>query len=319
MRGGAADSASVTDNPSVNSSENRPEIPPAHRGLVDPRPVVRAETASLLAEAGDWQAQALLRELLADSAPFRFMHGSRGHVSEVRMRVLDALQTLYRSAARPPDFGTVLVRKGMADDVVESAVAELYAQSPPGSLNALAARAAREVARYQPADDDERQILEGYRLLQIANRIAYREEEVDPKTWLTPLQSEIAASQMTPDRPRPHLVVSAGSEDSERKADKEDSPVLGYCYRSADGKYCLDFASVPAAVEAEYFTRTFLFESEPGAMPRVCFDDDGRPLKNPDGSLVLDGSMPLDETDALEVLRSLAAFVEDPYLVRIET
>jgi hypothetical protein len=80
----------------------------------------------------------------------------------------------------------------------------------------------------------EADALRAYRVLAELGLIEYREEEVDPVSYRTPLQREVIQSQMARPRPRPHLRVRSPS---------EPYLTLGYLYRDpTDGRWLLDFA-----------------------------------------------------------------------------
>jgi hypothetical protein len=274
--------------------------------LQSPSSQARADEASAIAEAGTLGSLDDLRALLADDAPFVFQRAGQGYVSEVRFRVLEALQGLYRQAGRAPDFGPVQVRKAMpAGEAIVAAQAALKSAGPARGEDA-ATRAARFVQeRVRPAPD-EREAAFAYRVLQELGQVAYRTEEVDPATYQSPLQREVAASQVSAERPRPHLRVSSG----------DGGRVLGYCYREEAGaRWSLDFADDPEAAEAAYVVERFL-TADPAGVPRVLHEG-GQPRRNPDGSLVLEGTVPLDTAQPVELLRSLQPFVQDPYQAEV--
>lgn len=262
----------------------------------------------MLAASEAFAALDALRELLADDAPFAFRHGGALHVSEVRMRALEALEHLYRAARRPAsELGPVVVRRAMP--AVEAVRRAQEALEPLGDerRQELASRAgAFLAARVRPASDEEGEALLAYRILQQMGHVAYREEAVDPETYLTQTQREVADTQLARERPRPHLCVFSGTGD-----------LLGYVWREPKGRWVLDFAEVPVAKDAVYLTRSVLGGLDPGGVPRVARDAAGRPLRDADGALVLEGTIPLDTPDGCEVLRSLAAFLEDPFRVAI--
>ncbi len=263
----------------------------------------RADAASQAAAAEAFDALDALRDLLADDAPFTFQHGGAALVSEVRMRALEALEQLYRAGGRSADeLGRVTVRKAMPAEEAVRLAQEALEPLDDARRQEVAARASAFLdARVRP-DDDERETLLAYRVLQELGRVPYREEAVDPKTWLTPTQREVAFTQLARERPRPHLCVLSGQGD-----------LLGYVWREPSGRWVLDFAQVPAAADAVRLTHTVLGGLDPGGVPRVVHDDAGRPRRDDDGSFVLDGVVPLDAPDPRELLRSLGAFLTDPF------
>jgi len=251
----------------------------------------------------DGRADDLL-PLLADDAPFVFERGGVTRVGEVRFWTLDALQGLYRAAKRAPDFGPVTVRRApSADEVRSQAWAALSGLDTVSSAGASSAGASRTEAlaavdlfldtRVLPAES-ERALLRDYRLLQHLGLLDYRLEEVDPATWLTPLQAEVAASQLVSARPLPHLQLSQGGR------------TLGYIYREG-GRWALDFSEDHDARRAARRATQVLTGIDRRGVPRVLFSADGAPQRSADGALVLDGVVPLDGPP-VEVLRSLAAF-----------
>ncbi|MCO5170782.1 MAG: hypothetical protein M9894_31020 [Planctomycetes bacterium] len=275
--------------------------------LAAPSSRARADAASQVAAAEAFDALDAVRGLLADDAPFAFRHAGALHVSEVRMRALEALGQLYRAARLPAgELGEVAVRKAMPGEEAVRRAQEALEGLDEARRAEVAARASAFLDdRVRPASDEEREVLLAYRVLQELGRVAYRQEELDPATYLTPTQREVAFSQLARERPRPHLCVLAGGE------------LLGYVWREPAGRWVLDFASVPAAADALHLTRSVLGRLDPGGVPRVVRDAAGRPRRDDDGALVLDGVVPLDAPDAREVLRSVAAFLEDPFAVAL--
>lgn len=263
----------------------------------------RADAASQAAAVEAFDTLDALRALLTDDAPFAFRHGAGTHVSEVRMRALEALEQLYRAGGRPAaELGRVTVRKAMPAEEAVRLAQEALEPLDEARRQEVAARAdAFLEARVQPTDD-EREALLAYRVLQELGRVPYREEAVDPATYLTPTQRDVAFTQLARERPRPHLVVISATGD-----------LLGYVWREPAGRWVHDFAQVPAAADAVRLTHTVLGGLDPNGVPRVVHDAAGRPRRDEDGSFVLDGTVPLDAPDPRDVLRSLAAFLTDPF------
>ncbi len=263
----------------------------------------RADAASQAAATEAFEVLDALRALLTDDAPFTFRHGGATHVSEVRMRALEALEQLYRAGGRPAEeLGRVKVRKAMAAEEAVRLAQEALEPLDDARRQEVAARASAFLDERVLPTDDEREALLAYRILQELGRVAYREEAVDPASYLTPTQREVAFSQLARERPRPHLCVLSATGD-----------LLGYVWREPGGRWVLDFAPVPAAADAVRLTHTVLGGLDPGGVPRVAHDDAGRPRRDEDGGFVLDGAIPLDVADPRELLRSLAAFLTDPF------
>lgn len=264
----------------------------------------RADAASQAAAGEAFGALDALRGMLADDAPFTFEQGGARFVSEVRMRALEALQHLYRVGGRPAsELGRVTVRKAMPAEEAVRLAQEALEPLDDARREEVAARAAAFLDAQVLPQDDEREALLAYRILQELGRVPYREEEVDERTYITPTQREVAAAQLARERPRPHLVVLSRAGD-----------LLGYVWREpAQGRWVLDFAQVPAAADAARMAQSVLGGLDPGGVPRVVHDAAGRPRRDEDGSLVLDGVVPLDAPDPREALRSLAAFLTDPF------
>jgi len=260
---------------------------------------IRADSCHDIADemAGDRIDE--LRDLLEDDAPFVFTHGGRRMISEVRFAALSALQALYRGLAREPDFGPVLVRKATS---VEEALAQA-ATADAQLEQAERARLNKSVddfvqTRVRP-DARDAEAVRAYRLLQELGRLEYRREEVDPISYMTPLQAEVSASQLTSSRPKPHL----------RFVSIADGRTLGYLYKS-DGRWVQDFAEDAEAGEVRSFLDK-VFTIERGAIPRVRFSDSGQPLLDDVGAFVFDGSTSLADGEAVELLRSVQALMGD--------
>src|SRR5690606_37271608 len=83
--------------------------------------------------------------------------------------------------------------------------------------------------RVRPFERDRAACL-AYAVLLELGEVSYETQEVDGRTWLTPLQQEIHDSQMAGARPVPHL-----------RFEGERGPV-GYVYR-AGGQWVLDFGA----------------------------------------------------------------------------
>ncbi|MFG1943571.1 hypothetical protein [Nonomuraea sp. NPDC048826] len=236
--------------------------------------------------------------LLDDPAPVPQPHAGRVFLVEVRARALVALQDHYRRGRRPWDLGPVRVRAGMpADEAGERAAA-----LAPERRRSVLATAERFLAeRVRPFDRDRAACLAYAVLLQLGE-VAYETQEVGGRTWLTPLQEAVHASQMRSPRPVPHL-----------RFDGARGPV-GYVYRAGSG-WVLDFDESPEAAEIAAAVRLWR-GVERGGVPRVLHDEAGRPLRN-GRALVLDGVVPDGTPDPVAWLRSLAAAVEGRHPARL--
>lgn len=257
--------------------------------LSSPVAADRAEGAALVGEQGLGTLVPRVRALLGDDAPYTFPHGPRAMIGEVRSAALVALQAIYRRARRAPDFGPVTVRRAMPADEAIGAAAGLPAAAWAAADTRLAER-----VRPDPAD---REAARAYAALQAAGKVDYRVEEVDPRDWLTPLQREVSASQLQSQRPRPHLRVATAARPDE---------TAGFVYREGT-RWVFDFAEGAPNQRARAFFREILRADRAG-MSRPARDAQGRPRRNADGSLVLDGTIPLDTPDPTPVLSALAAF-----------
>ena len=272
--------------------------------LAQPRVAHRLEGLALAEQTG--AALDAVRPLLQDDSPYVFLHGDAPMVAEVRSRALVVLEVLTRLAGQPPDFGVVQVRRAMPAEQALQGAADACRGLAPREAAALRARVDRFLDERVQPDPPDRPALCAYRTLQLLGRVRYHEEVVDPRTYLTPLQQEIHASQIASPRPRPHLVVR----------DRSGLP-LGTIYRAPGAsRWSLDFGELAAAEDARRFAQT-IFGIEPGGVPRVRHDRDGAPLTAPDGSLLLDGTIPSGTEDPTALLRSLGAFLARRYSVEL--
>ena len=250
-----------------------------------------------------------LRALLNDDAPFVFQSGARRFVGEVRFEALVALEEMMRTLQLPPDFGPVTLRPAMP---VEEAIAR--AQRVSAALSAedradLRTRVACSLAdrvRPRPAD---RQPVAAYRLLQLAGEIAYRSEDVDSRTWLTPLQEHLISRQLRRPRPRPHLRVTSRA---------RPGWLLGFVWRDdAKSQWMLDFSEGHEAAEASVQLRWLLVGLHPDGPPRVLRDETGEPMRNGDGSTALHGLHPLETADPVALLRDLGELADRWYVTAL--
>ncbi|MCK6506502.1 hypothetical protein L6R53_24535 [Myxococcota bacterium] len=238
----------------------------------------------------------LLLPLLQDDAPYLYAHAGRGWLAEVRADALVAIQDLCRAEGRDPGLGLVTVRKAMAADDAQGQAQGLLGAMPPVLRDPLLARVDAHLdAVVQPAPH-ERAACRAYRVLQELGRVTYIRQALDPRTLLTPLQAQVHGSQAVSDRPRPHLRLS------------DDGGTLGFVFRQ-DGRWVLDFTEAPAARRAARMVGSFQ-RGERGELPRVVGARQGAPRSHPDGSLVLDGTVPRDVADPLDYLCSLQAFCQ---------
>lgn len=262
--------------------------------LGSPSSATRASVAHEMAEEYVGEAMDGLRELLSDDAPFAFRHGDELMVAEVRAAALNALQLMYKQTQRPPDFGVVEVRKAMSADEVRAAI---DAVRDADEIARVATQADEFVTKHVvPNNKDEEEVLVAYRILQELGLVEYRREEVDPKTYMTPLQAEVSASQLVSQRPTPHVRFTSSS----------DQRLLGYYYPQ-DGRWLIDFAEDAEANDVQRYLRSILTVEKNG-VPKVVKNLDGSPKTSADGSFVLDGVASFDG-DPLDVLFSVSAFL----------
>lgn len=197
--------------------------------------VIRVQGLEEIRERGLVEALPEVERLTDDDAPYAFDHGDRRMVAEVRADALETLQHLCRLAGRPPPDRAFLVRKAMpADEIGATASAD------PGKV---------------PERDAE--LLGRYRALQLAGKVVYRSERIDPVSGLTPLQKEVIASQLRSPRPRPHLRVGAPW---------DPSFTLGFVYDEG-GRRVLDFAGGPVGDAARERVEQALRRSLPLPYP----------------------------------------------------
>lgn len=245
-----------------------------------------------------------LHTLLGDASPFVIENGERVFVGEVRARALTALEALYQLSKRVPDFGPLPVRKAMpAVEVTAQAAQELERLNAVERARVLAEVEQALEQRVQPAST-ERALLRDYLILQALGLIGYRLEEVDPQTYLTPLQAEVLASQVQNQRPLPHLRLAT--------AEAPAQP-LGFVYRDSNKRWMLDFREDATAQRAAAMVQQILRGIDRHGVPRVQRTPDGSPRRNPDGSYVLDGVVPLDTPAPRELLDNLRLFLPPAY------
>lgn len=236
--------------------------------------------------------------LLDDAAPVVRVHGGQRMISEVRAAALVALQDSYRRVGEPWDLGPVTVRGAMPAEVAVRHAARLVAELPPEKRRELYRTVEELLATtVDPKHAEDAEPCAAYLMLRELGAIPYEVQHVDDRTWLTPLQEEIHASQMRSPRPTPHL-----------RFDGERGPV-GYVYRQTDPRphWVLDFDEGPLGRDISDFIQRWM-RLERGGILRVVFDDDGNPRTHPSGQgFLFDGVIPDDTDDPVEYLRSLAA------------
>lgn len=239
--------------------------------------------------------------LLADDAPFAFSWGERVLVGEVRFAALDTVEKLFRLGGRRLDFGAVLVRRAMPDTEIRTRLAQ--ARHPAPEVRAAESRVDVFLDQRVRPPQAHRDLLRSYRLLQELGEVDYRLEDVDPVLFLTPLQREVMDSQTVRPRPRPHLAVRLGP---------PSRLLLGYLHRE-EGTWKIDFADNHLGREAADDVREILTGLDRAGVPRVVCDPMGEARRNPDGSLVLAGTTPLDTPHPGEILASVRAFLQGRY------
>lgn len=250
------------------------------------------------------EAIPVLRELLDDDMPYLYQRGAESMIAEVRSRALVALQDLYRERKRPIDFGPVTVRRAMPASEAEARGAAAMQTMSEARRHAVQdeARAALERAGEQAGEQPPS--LLAYRVLQSLGLVRYEEQALDPDSYLTPMQEAIYASQMASRRPVPHLRIAA----------PEDTRILGYVYRRADGLWVHDFSEHPDSRAARAAVERVLTSAQ-GGIPRLACDDTGQPLRGPSGEFVRAGVISESTPHTMEYLHSLAAQVVGPYVL----
>lgn len=255
---------------------------------------VRLDGVQRVAAAGGPVADLL--PLLGDDAPYLFAHAGRGFIAEVRADALVAVQDLYRLTGRSPDFGPVTLRRAMDAEDAQAQASDLLAAMQPAAREQLLARVDLDLAERVQPQAFESSACRAYRVLQELGRVDYVRQQVDPVTLLTPLQSQVNISQVQSQRPRPHLRFD-GAEGA-----------VGFLYRDGS-RWVQDFSEAPEARRIKRMLGSFM-RAERGQLPRVVGAAEGKPSKNADGSLVIDGTVPRDVADPADYLASLAAFCE---------
>lgn len=235
-----------------------------------------------------------MREMLNDKAPFVFHHGGSARIAEVRTRALIALQDSYRSTGDAWDLGSVEVRKAMpALEAVQAAMLALGGM-PEGGRRMCLAEAEAWLDKHVVPSKRDRPMLRAYRVLQQLHRVPYERQEVDPKTYLTPVQSGVAATQMVSERPTPHLRFRAGDR------------TVGYLYKGQG--WVFDFDESPEGRDAE--SRAQGFMRGKGRLPRALWNEDGTPRIHAKGHVDC-GPEQLEKrtADPADYLKNLSAFL----------
>jgi hypothetical protein len=184
-----------------------------------------------------------LKRMLEDDAPYADTGGTRPMIYEVRVTALCRLQQLYRHSKDKPDFGLVKVRKRMPAHVAEAQAAAALTRLDDRQRNELFERVELFLeTRVQP-QKSEREMLRCYRILQELGLIEYRTEEVDPITYLTPMQEEERIRQTEQPRPLPHLRIASA---------RTPMRTLGFLYRDPlKSEWSVDFSDCDEAREAQ--------------------------------------------------------------------
>ena len=244
--------------------------------------------------------------LLDDDAPVvQANKAERLEITEVRAAALIAIQDRYRAGRRSWDLGPVIVRAAMPAEHALHRATDLLVAVPADQRDVLLADVDRVLTeRVQPLPEHD-DVCRAYVLLQALGEVPYLRQLPDPPTLLTPLQLDLEAWANAGPRPRPHL--------------RFDSAVgcLGFLYRDhAPGSWVIDLDDGPRGRAVRSYLELVL-RSERGGVPRVRFADDGRPRVRSDGRLVVSGILPHDTPDAIEYLRTVAAFVGRRYPVEL--
>lgn len=252
--------------------------------------------------ADQWtQGIPYVRPLLDDDGPYAFSNGGTDFVTEVRATALEVLEELYRIARQAPDCGPVKARKPMpAVEAIARGEAAL-ARLTPDERAAVTTRVEAYMTQRYGFRPNEAAAIVGYRTLQELGLIEYRFETIDPKSYRTPVQQEIIDAQTAMTRPRPHLRVA-----------HKDAPenTLGWLYRDPAGRgWKVDFSDDREAADVADWVRRVLHDLDQRGVPRVKRDASGAPMVNADSSFVLDGTIALDTTDTVALLRNVQLFV----------
>jgi hypothetical protein len=268
--------------------------------LTSPSSQERAQAARAAGEAGALDLDGALRALLADTSPYLVEHAGTVRIAEVRMAALAGLQAMAAVHNRPLALDAPLqVRRALPAAEAEQRAAECMARLPAWRQVSVQQQAEQEVMELVQPRPGEEGPLVAYRVLQVLGEVPYRTEQIDPATGLTPLQLEIRQSQLSSERPRPHLRFATKG---------APNATLGYLLATGGGRYALDFAEDPPARAVEQEVEWTLTRLDPSGVPAVRCDSAGEPVRAPDGSFVLDGTLDLTSAPPLDVLRSVRAF-----------
>jgi hypothetical protein len=255
-------------------------------------------------EHARYEAVPKLKLLLEDDAPTIW----DDVIGEVRHAALAALQRLYWITKERLEVGPVMVRRAWPLRDMRRAYEEAMARLSLADRQATLAKVdlhLERCVRPAPAHADD---MRAYRALQELGLVRYERQDLDPVTGLTPLQESIYAEQVASPRPRPCLRVSLRDE-----VDR----VIGWVYRSTtNGFWAYDFSEHPAAADARDALSRIMTLGQAG-IPRVVHDDQGQPVRSPDGSFVLDGELSPSSGDVVECLRSIAAFMQREFAVEL--
>lgn len=264
----------------------------------------RLEGIQAVTGQGRYEAVSRLKEMLDDDAPVIW----DGLVTEIRQCALVGLQRLHWAARLPLELDPVPVRRPWPLPDMRRAYEEGMRVLTERKRQDALARADEYLSRYVQPSPEQADDLRAYRVLQQLGRVTYEQQKPDPQTTLTPLQETIYAEQVASLRPRPCLRVSFL---------ETPDKTIGWIYRNPrNALWAHDFSQHPAAAEASEALSRILTLGEAG-IPHVVHDDAGLPVRDPDGSFVLDGELSPEAGDVVECLRSIAAFMANEFTTEL--
>lgn len=254
---------------------------------------------------GRQDAVAKLVAMLDDDAPVIGPEAA----GEVRQLALTALQRLHFMAKKPLDLPPVLVRATWPLGEMRQAYAQAVAGLSPGERDAVHARADDYLARRVKPSPQTASDARAYRVLQELGKVDYQRQAVDRETLLTPLQAELYARQVSSPPPPPRVRVAL--------RERPDMVIGWIHYDGERRRWNSTFSEHPARPDAE----VILLEAMPvkgGVIRRVVRDERGEPAKDAKGNLVIDGEIPLDSGDRIDILRSYEAFLGKRFAAELQ-
>lgn len=266
------------------------------RALDSPAVFDRVQGIEGVMKNGRHDAVPKLVALLDDDAPVIGPDAA----GEVRHVALVALQRLHWMAKKPLEIPPVQVRATWPLAEMREAYTSAIGRLPAAERDAVHARADDYLARRVMPSAHTAADARAYRVLQELGRIDYQRQEVDPVTLLTPLQEQLNAHQVSKAPPLPRVRVALR---------ERPETTTGWIH-VGPGQYGWTgtFSEHPARPDAD----ALFLEALPapgGVIRRVVHDEQGRPVLDPRGNLVIDGEISLESGDTIEILRCFAAFL----------